>query len=69
MTGLFQQRGLALMLLFLCLLVDPAVGDVLADEPLTLKPCPSSPNCVSSLAADPGRRIEPLPVYGSGCAC
>lgn len=55
------------MLLFLFLMLDPAVRDVLADEPLplTLKPCPSSPNCVSSLTADPGRRIEPLPVYES----
>lgn len=26
-----------------------------------LKPCPSSPNCVSSAAADPARRMAPLP--------
>lgn len=26
----------------------------------TLAPCPGSPNCVTSLAADPGHAIEPL---------
>ena len=30
-----------------------------ADEPL-LPPCPDSPNCVSSLAADEARSVEPL---------
>ena len=30
-----------------------------------LKPCPSSPNCVSSRASDPGRRVDPLPLRGS----
>lgn len=55
------------MLLFLCLLLVPAVGAVFAGEslPFTLKPCPSSPHCVSSLATDPGKRIEPLPVSGT----
>lgn len=55
------------MTLILCLLLDPVVGVVLASEPLpfTLKPCPSSPNCVSSLASDPGRRIDPLPFCGT----
>jgi uncharacterized protein (DUF1499 family) len=26
-----------------------------------LKPCPASPNCVSTLASDPDRRMAPLP--------
>jgi uncharacterized protein (DUF1499 family) len=30
-----------------------------------LAPCPSTPNCVSSLAEDPGRRIEPFTFAGS----
>ena len=33
--------------------------------PVSLKPCPSSPNCVSSLADDPGQRIDPLPLSGT----
>jgi len=28
--------------------------------PPELPPCPARPNCVSSLAADPARRVEPL---------
>ena len=30
-----------------------------------LKPCPTSPNCVSSLADDPGQRIDPFPLSGT----
>jgi len=30
-----------------------------------LKPCPSSPNCVSSRASDPAQRVDPLPLNGS----
>jgi uncharacterized protein (DUF1499 family) len=30
----------------------------------TLRPCPSSPNCVSSQAADPRRRMAPIPFAG-----
>jgi uncharacterized protein (DUF1499 family) len=30
-----------------------------------LKPCPDSPNCVSSLDADPRRRVEPIVYKGS----
>jgi uncharacterized protein (DUF1499 family) len=30
-----------------------------------LAPCPSSPNCVSSQAADDGHRIDPLPYTGT----
>ena len=31
-----------------------------------LAPCPGSPNCVSTQAADPKFRIEPIPFQGSG---
>lgn len=31
----------------------------------TLRPCPSSPNCVSSEAGDPRHRMEPVPYAGS----
>lgn len=31
----------------------------------TLRPCPSSPNCVSSQASDPQHRMEPIPYTGS----
>ncbi len=27
--------------------------------------CPSTPNCVSSLAADPARRVDPFPLRGT----
>jgi uncharacterized protein (DUF1499 family) len=33
-----------------------------AAAPPTLRPCPSSPNCVSSLSADPARRVDPFPL-------
>ncbi len=33
---------------------------------MTLRPCPSSPNCVSSLAGDARHRIDPLPYTGTG---
>jgi uncharacterized protein (DUF1499 family) len=33
--------------------------------PAALKPCPKSPNCVSSLAATARHRIEPLAAYQS----
>lgn len=30
-----------------------------------MKPCPSSPNCISSLAEVPGQRIDPFPLAGT----
>ncbi|MGE0252858.1 MAG: DUF1499 domain-containing protein [Dongiaceae bacterium] len=33
-----------------------------------LAPCPSSPNCVSSLATDDGHRIAPLAIPGDAAA-
>jgi uncharacterized protein (DUF1499 family) len=42
-------------------------SSVPADAAPLLPPCPSSPNCVSSLAAD-SHRIEPLTVRGDAAA-
>jgi len=39
-----------------------------ADSGTLLPPCPSSPNCVSSMATD-SHRIEPLAVKGDARAC
>lgn len=33
---------------------------------LRLRPCPQSPNCVSSQARDPGQKVEPFSFVGSG---
>lgn len=33
-----------------------------------LAPCPNSPNCVSSLAADPRHHVDPLPSAGDRAA-
>jgi uncharacterized protein (DUF1499 family) len=46
-----------------CAGAPPPPGDGAA-----LKPCPSTPNCVSSRASDPEHRIEPLPLHGSAAA-
>ena len=32
----------------------------------TLRPCPSSPNCVSTQSGDPRQRMEPIPFSGGG---
>jgi uncharacterized protein (DUF1499 family) len=41
-------------------------GPVPAAEALpSLRPCPSSPNCVSSQAEDPGHRVELFPAAGN----
>jgi len=36
----------------------------MTSNPKALAPCPSSPNCVSSAATDPGHRVEPLAFVG-----
>jgi uncharacterized protein (DUF1499 family) len=41
-------------------------GAVEGEHPMNpLRPCPSSPNCVSSQAVDPSQRMAPIPFYGS----
>jgi uncharacterized protein (DUF1499 family) len=37
----------------------------IAMEPFRISGCPSSPNCVSSLASDEDHRIEPVPFDGT----
>jgi uncharacterized protein (DUF1499 family) len=57
--------GAALALLSACAAerqpVMPEPGELLA-------PCPSSPNCVSSLAPDAAHRVAPLPYQGDPAA-
>jgi uncharacterized protein (DUF1499 family) len=36
-----------------------------AQAPLTLDPCPNSPNCVSTLAKKKSQKMAPLQLYGS----
>jgi uncharacterized protein (DUF1499 family) len=36
-----------------------------APVPVRLKPCPDSPNCVSSLSSDPQRAVAPIACSGS----
>ena len=49
-----------LLLCAACAGAPPPPGDG-----IDLKPCPSSPNCVSSRASDPTHRVEPFPLHGS----
>jgi uncharacterized protein (DUF1499 family) len=51
--------GLALLSLFSRRPTDLGVKDG------RLAPCPSSPNCVSTQAEDPGHHIDPIPFTGS----
>lgn len=48
----------------------PAAAGPSADfiEHGQLAPCPSSPNCVSSLATDDGHRVAPLAIPGDAAA-
>jgi uncharacterized protein (DUF1499 family) len=45
----------------------PARGEGTAaeTEAKTLRPCPSTPNCISTLAAEPGQRMAPIPFTGA----
>jgi len=51
-------------LLFLIFGVQSTPASSLDETAVRLKPCPTSPNCVSSLADDPGQRIDPFPLSG-----
>lgn len=33
-----------------------------------IRPCPGTPNCVSSRESDPARRVDPLPLRGSAAS-
>jgi uncharacterized protein (DUF1499 family) len=59
--------GLLPPIIMISLLIPTATGygfSAGAAIPL-LKPCPSSPNCVSSLAEEPARRIPPFALSGT----
>jgi uncharacterized protein (DUF1499 family) len=66
-VDLFKKQGVLFLmgLLFLIFGVQSAPASSLDETAVRLKPCPSSPNCVSSLAEDPGKRIDPFPLLGS----
>jgi uncharacterized protein (DUF1499 family) len=63
--SLINRGVLFLMgLLFLIFgLQSPSASSL--EAAVRLGPCPTSPNCVSSLADDPGQRIDPFPLSGS----
>ena len=56
LTGLALALVAALFVLVARSRVAPELG--LVDD--ALRPCPDSPNCVSSLATDDGHRVEPI---------
>jgi uncharacterized protein (DUF1499 family) len=63
-----SKQGFVLLMSILVLIsglqpLTTAIGGEAA--PTGLKPCPSSPNCVSSSAQDPGQRIAPFALYGT----
>ncbi len=52
-----------------CILVVVVVmADSAGAQAISLDPCPATPNCVSSLATDPGHRIEPLRFHDAPAA-
>lgn len=62
-TGAHIEMMKAAQIAVLLALIGPAGGFAFAGDPPAaggLAPCPSSPNCVSSQAADEGRRVAPL---------
>jgi uncharacterized protein (DUF1499 family) len=57
--SILVQTGLAMLVPWWFLAGPLAAG------PVQMQPCPSWPNCVSSLAEDARHRIDPFPVVGS----
>ena len=45
--------------------LEPVSGSDTPEKDVLLPSCPDRPNCVSSLAADPARRVEPFPLRGA----
>jgi uncharacterized protein (DUF1499 family) len=56
--------ALALLALLSCTPQAQPPAVPVAPRPAYLAPCPSSPNCVSSLAVDPEHHVDPLPIAG-----
>jgi uncharacterized protein (DUF1499 family) len=66
-VALLKKQGVLLLMGLQFLIFGfPAEPILSAEEaPFSLKPCPSSPNCVSSLAEDSKRRTDPFPLSGT----
>jgi uncharacterized protein (DUF1499 family) len=64
---MFKKQGVLLLMGLLFLIFGFPAEPVLSAEaaPVSLKPCPSSPNCVSSLAEDSKHRTDPFPLSGT----
>lgn len=60
------HQGVAMILMVMAVMLMSS--SVRGDAETVLPPCPSSPNCVSSMATD-SHRIEPLPIRGDAGAC
>jgi uncharacterized protein (DUF1499 family) len=59
-----RHKGKALFMAFIAGILAACTGERPNNLGMVngvLAPCPSSPNCVSSMASDPGHRIEPIP--------
>ena len=65
-----QGRCGAVALLSLVFFIGPIMADEIntstntQDNGFSFPECPDTPNCVSSLAKDPGKRVDPFPVKG-----
>jgi uncharacterized protein (DUF1499 family) len=66
-VALSKIQGALLLMVLLFLIFGFRSEPVLSAEvaPVTLKPCPSSPNCVSSLAEDSKHRTDPFLISGT----
>jgi uncharacterized protein (DUF1499 family) len=64
----FLTRSLVLGLPLVLVCCAGTPDPVATDPSGSLKPCPSSPNCVSTRAADADKRMAPLPYRGDRAA-
>jgi uncharacterized protein (DUF1499 family) len=64
---MFKKQGRVSLMAVLFLIPGLRAEPVLSGDgaSLSLKPCPSSPNCVSSLAEDAKHRVDPFPMSGT----
>jgi uncharacterized protein (DUF1499 family) len=66
-----RHKGKALFMAFIAGILGACTGERPKNLGVVngfLAPCPSSPNCVSTTASDPGHRIEPIPYRGEAWA-
>jgi uncharacterized protein (DUF1499 family) len=66
-VALSKKQGVLFLMGSLFLIFGFRDEPVLSAEaaPVSLKSCPSSPNCVSSLAEDSKHRTDPFPISGT----